>query len=36
MSGLAPFALEAGIGVVLLLVFGAGLLARGEDRRFVA
>jgi NADH-quinone oxidoreductase subunit N len=36
VSGLAPFALEAGIGVVLLLVFGAGLLARGEDRRYVA
>ena len=36
MSGLAPFALELGIGAVLLLVFVAGLLARGEDRRGIA
>ncbi len=36
MSGLAPFVLELGLGVVLLLVFVAGLLARGEDRRGIA
>ena len=36
MSDLAPFALELGIGAVLLLVFVAGLLARGEDRRGIA
>jgi len=32
----SPLAIEAGVGVVLLLVFVAGLLARGEDRRGVA
>jgi NADH-quinone oxidoreductase subunit N len=31
----SPFALEWGLGVVLLVVFVAGLLARTEDRRFV-
>ena len=36
MTGLAPFVLELGLGVVLLLVFLAGLLARGEDRRGIA
>ena len=36
MSDLAPFALELGIGAVLLLVFVAGLLAHGEDRRGIA
>ena len=36
MSGLAPFALEAGLGVLLLAVFVAGLLARGDDRRGIA
>ena len=35
-SVLAPMAIEAGVGGVLLLVFVAGLLARGEDRRPVA
>ena len=36
MSALAPFVLEAGLGLLLLLVFVAGLLARGEDRRGIA
>ena len=36
MSVFSPLALEAGIGVVLLLVFVGGLLARGEDRRALA
>jgi len=36
VSDLAPFALELGIGAVLLLVFVAGLLAHGEDRRGIA
>src|SRR6185295_7932677 len=35
MSALAPFALELGLGVLLLIVFVAGLLARGEDRRAI-
>ena len=36
MSALAPFALEIGLGILLLAVFVAGLLGRGEDRRGVA
>jgi NADH-quinone oxidoreductase subunit N len=36
VSPLAPFALEIGLGVLLLVVFVAGLLARGEDRRGIA
>ena len=36
MSALAPFALEVGLGLLLLIVFGAGLVARGEDRRGIA
>jgi len=36
VSALGPFALEAGLGVLLLIVFIAGLIARGEDRRPVA
>jgi NADH-quinone oxidoreductase subunit N len=36
VSALAPFVLEVGLGALLLLVFVAGLLARGEDRRGVA
>ena len=36
MTALAPFVLEAGLGLLLLIVFVAGLLARGEDRRGVA
>jgi NADH-quinone oxidoreductase subunit N len=36
VSALAPFVLEAGLGLLLLVVFVAGLLARGEDRRGVA
>ena len=36
MSALAPFALEIGLGVLLLAVFVAGLVGRGEDRRSVA
>ena len=36
MSGLAPFTLEIGLGLLLLLVFVAGLLARGENRRGIA
>jgi NADH-quinone oxidoreductase subunit N len=35
VSTLAPFVLEAGLGLLLLVVFVAGLLARGEDRRGV-
>jgi NADH-quinone oxidoreductase subunit N len=35
VSALAPFVLEAGLGLLLLVVFVAGLLARGEDRRGV-
>ena len=31
----SPFVLESGLGIVLLVVFVAGLLARNEDRRFV-
>jgi NADH-quinone oxidoreductase subunit N len=34
MTG-SPFALECGLGIVLLVVFAAGLFARGDDRRFV-
>jgi NADH-quinone oxidoreductase subunit N len=33
---LAPFALELGLGALLLMVFVAGLLARGDDRRPLA
>jgi NADH-quinone oxidoreductase subunit N len=33
---MAAFALEIGLGLLLLLVFVAGLAARGEDRRAVA
>jgi NADH-quinone oxidoreductase subunit N len=33
VSALAPFTLEVGLGALLLIVFVAGLLARGEDRR---
>ena len=36
MSALGPFVLEAGLGALLLIVFVAGLLARGEDRRAIA
>ncbi|MGH7418675.1 MAG: NADH-quinone oxidoreductase subunit N, partial [Candidatus Rokuibacteriota bacterium] len=36
MSALAPFVLEVGLGLLLLIVFGAGLVARGEDRRGIA
>ena len=36
MSALAPFTLEVGLGALLLIVFVAGLVARGEDRRGVA
>jgi NADH-quinone oxidoreductase subunit N len=36
VSVLVPFALEAGLGLLLLVVFGAGLLARGDDRRGIA
>ena len=36
MSALAPFALEIGLGGLLLVVFVAGLLAGGEDRRGIA
>ena len=32
----APLALEAAVGAVMLLVFVAGLLARGEDRHWIA
>src|SRR4029450_12534204 len=36
VSALAPLALEAGLGLLLLIVFVAGLTARGEDRRGIA
>jgi NADH-quinone oxidoreductase subunit N len=36
VSALAPFTLEVGLGALLLIVFVAGLVARGEDRRGVA
>jgi NADH-quinone oxidoreductase subunit N len=36
VSALAPLVLEIGLGLLLLLVFVAGLLARGEDRRGIA
>jgi NADH-quinone oxidoreductase subunit N len=36
VSPLAPFALELGLGALLLAVFGAGLAGRGEDRRGIA
>jgi NADH-quinone oxidoreductase subunit N len=36
VSALAPFALELGLSALLLVVFVAGLLARGEDRRGIA
>ena len=33
MSALGPFTLEVGLGVLLLIVFVAGLASHGEDRR---
>jgi NADH-quinone oxidoreductase subunit N len=36
VSALAPFTLEVGLGALLLIVFVAGLVARGEDRRAIA
>jgi NADH-quinone oxidoreductase subunit N len=36
MSPLAPFTLEIGLGALLLIVFVAGLVVRGEDRRGIA
>jgi NADH-quinone oxidoreductase subunit N len=36
VSALAPLVLEIGLALLLLLVFVAGLLARGEDRRGIA
>jgi NADH-quinone oxidoreductase subunit N len=36
VSPLAPFALEIGLGALLLMVFVAGLASRGEDRRGIA
>ena len=36
MSALAPFALEIGLGGLLLVLFVAGLVAGGEDRRGIA
>jgi NADH-quinone oxidoreductase subunit N len=36
VSALGPFVLEAGLGALLLIVFVAGLVARGEDRRAIA
>ena len=36
MSALAPFVLELGLGLLLVSVFVAGLLARGDDRRGIA
>jgi NADH-quinone oxidoreductase subunit N len=35
VSALAPFALEMGLGALLLIVFVAGLIQRGEDRRAI-
>jgi NADH-quinone oxidoreductase subunit N len=34
-AALGPFALEAGLGALMLVVFVVNLCARGEDRRFV-
>jgi NADH-quinone oxidoreductase subunit N len=36
VSALAPFALEIGLGTLLLAIFAAGLVARGEARRGIA
>jgi NADH-quinone oxidoreductase subunit N len=36
VSSLAPFALEIALGVLLLAVFVAGLMGRGQDRRGIA
>ena len=36
MSALAPFVLEVGLGLLMLVVFVTGLVARGEDRRGIA
>jgi NADH-quinone oxidoreductase subunit N len=36
VSALAPFTLELALGALLLMVFVAGLLSRGEDRRPLA
>ena len=33
---MSPFTLELGLGVVMLVVFGASLAARGTDRRWIA
>jgi NADH-quinone oxidoreductase subunit N len=35
VSALAPFALEMGLGALLLIVFVAGLIRRGDDRRTI-
>ena len=32
---MSAFTLESGLGVLMLVVFAAGLVARGEDRRWV-
>jgi NADH-quinone oxidoreductase subunit N len=36
VTGLAPFVLEIGLGLLVLVVFVAGLVARGDDRRGIA
>jgi NADH-quinone oxidoreductase subunit N len=36
VSALAPFTLEVGLGALLLIVFVAGLVSTGEDRRAIA
>ena len=35
MAALGPFALETGLGALMLLIFVVNLCVRGEDRRFV-
>ena len=32
---MSPFALEIGLGVLMLIVFGASLVAKGDDRRHI-
>jgi NADH-quinone oxidoreductase subunit N len=36
VSAAAPFALEIGVGALMLLIFAGNLVARGEDRRVLA